>query len=75
MVCLDSWIIYNRIAFNGDLSPNVCAHAAGASFIRSNQPQPTSKGAARRHGPKPTVGSFRAIDGVTNPDINITYQP
>jgi hypothetical protein len=64
-----------RIAFNGDLSPNECAHAAGAFFLELNQLQPAHKGAARRHGPKPTGGSFRAIDDATNPDNNSTIPP
>ena len=59
------------------ISPNVCAHAAGAFLLEPNQLQPTRKGAARRHGPKPTDpkgGSFRAIDDATNPLIISTNQ-
>ena len=66
--------LYSRAGFNAGMSPNECAHAAGASFLKPDKLQPTHKGAARRHGPKPTVGSFRAIDDATNPVFNKSSQ-
>jgi hypothetical protein len=54
------------------VAANGGANAAGAAFLQPNQHQPTSKGAARRHRPKPQTiprgwASFWAIDDATAP--------